>query len=69
MSEVLFGEKLGLKPRGSILGNPEKLLKEVRWEARVYEFLHKGKVVGTKGLQITRFTEKDLQKISFYGKI
>ena len=31
-------------------------------------FCNKGKVVGTKGLQITRFIEKDLQKIFFYGK-
>ena len=31
-------------------------------------FCNKGKIVGTKDLQITRFT-KDLQKTSFYGKM
>ena len=41
----------------------------MRREARIYEFCNKGKLVGTKDFQITRFTDKDLQKTSFYGKV
>lgn len=63
-----------LSPGVGISGSPEKSLQgggggREGGAARVYEFLHKGKVVRTKDLQTNRFTEKDLQKTSFSGKI
>ena len=40
--------------------------KEARGEARIYEFLQKKrKVVGTKDLQLTRFTEKGFRENQF----
>ena len=61
--KIYLGWNQDLSPGDSISGSPAKLLEEARGEARIYtSFCNKEKVVGTKDLQITRFTEENLWK-------
>lgn len=49
-------------------GTPRNGSQEARGELGYRSFCNKGKVVGTKDLQVTGFRDKDFQKARFSGK-